>query len=148
MVMVTRCGVHAHLPGLQVAMETQQDAVGVAVKVQQRGDQSRQTAEPIDLQEDTCDRWDTIDQYSLIDPSYRLLKMDVRVQTHVVLQQDEHAPLGQLFGRHELVPGLPDLLRRDFASPSPLVVKVQPTAVQLLQLELRSQSEHRTETSA
>lgn len=34
-------------------METQQDAVGVAVKVQQRSDQSCQTTELIDLQEET-----------------------------------------------------------------------------------------------
>lgn len=43
-------------PGLQVAMETQQDAVGAAVKVQQCSDQSRQTAELIDLQEETSGR--------------------------------------------------------------------------------------------
>lgn len=40
-------------PGLQVAMETQQDAMGVAVEVEQRRDQSRQTTEPIHLQEET-----------------------------------------------------------------------------------------------
>lgn len=38
---------------LQVAMQTQQDAVGVAVKVQQRSDQSGQMTELIDLQEET-----------------------------------------------------------------------------------------------
>lgn len=62
-------------------------------------------------------------------------------ETHVVLQQDEHAPLCQLFGHDELVPGLSDLLRRDFPLLSPLVVEVQPTTVQLLQLVLRNQSE-------
>lgn len=40
-------------PGLQVAMETQKDALGVTVKVKQLGDQSCQTAELIDLQDMT-----------------------------------------------------------------------------------------------
>lgn len=48
-----RCDVEPPSPCLQVAMETQQDAVGVAVKVQQRSDQSCQTTELIDLQEET-----------------------------------------------------------------------------------------------
>lgn len=39
-------------PRLQVAMETQQDAVGVAVKVEQRSDQSCQTTHLIGLQEE------------------------------------------------------------------------------------------------
>ncbi len=34
-------------------METKQDVVGIAVKVQQCSDQSSQTTEPIDLQEET-----------------------------------------------------------------------------------------------
>lgn len=38
------------LPRLQVAMETKQDAVGVAMKVEQCGDQRCQNSELIDLQ--------------------------------------------------------------------------------------------------
>lgn len=71
---------------------------------------------------------------------------DRQTETHVVLQQDEHAPLCQLFGRDELVPGLSELLCRDFPPSSPLVVKVQATTVQLLQLVLKNQSEQRSET--
>lgn len=40
-------------PGLQVAMETQKDALGVTVKVKELGDQSCQAAELIDLQDVT-----------------------------------------------------------------------------------------------
>jgi len=40
-------------PGLQVAMETEQDAVCVAVKLEQRGDESRETREEIALQTET-----------------------------------------------------------------------------------------------
>lgn len=72
--------------------------------------------------------------------------MFLSYETHVVLQQDEHAPLCQLFGRGELVPGLSDLLCRDFPFSSPLVVKVQTTTVQLLQLVLGNQSEQRSGT--
>lgn len=56
--------------------------------------------------------------------------------THIILQQDEHAALGQLLGREELVPGLLHLLRRDLSAAPPLVVQVQSTAVHLLQLVL------------
>lgn len=44
---------NADSPRLQVAMETQKDTVGVAVKVEQRSDQSCQMTELIDLQEET-----------------------------------------------------------------------------------------------
>lgn len=60
----------------------------------------------------------------------------VSLSTHVVLQQDEHAPLCQLFGRDKLVPGLSHLLLWRLPLSSPLVIKVQPTTVQLLQLVL------------
>lgn len=83
------------------------------------------------------------------EPSEMLVKAErtdlrtVYCQTDVALQQAEHAPLWQLSGRVELVPGLLDLLRRDLPSAPPLVVKVQPATVQLLQLELRNQSGQR-----
>lgn len=59
-------------------------------------------------------------------------------EAHIVLQQDKHAPLRQLFGRVELVPGLSDVLCWERPSTSPLVVKVQPATVQFLQLVLRN----------
>ena len=46
-------GVLAGSPCLQVAMETQQDALGVAMKVEQRSDQRLQTGQLINLQEET-----------------------------------------------------------------------------------------------
>lgn len=56
--------------------------------------------------------------------------------THIVVQQHKHAPLCQLVGRYKLSPGLLYLCRRDFPPLSPLVVKVQPPTVHLLQLIL------------
>lgn len=70
--------------------------------------------------------------------------------THIILQQHKHAPLCQLFGGHELSPGLLDLPRWDFPASSPLVVKVQPPTVHLLQLMLQNrpeQGEERVEPS-
>ena len=43
---------NAGSPCLQVAMETQQDALGVAVKVEQRSDQRLQTGQLIDLKQE------------------------------------------------------------------------------------------------
>lgn len=74
-----------------------------------------------------------------------MFNLSLKYETHVVLQQDEHAPLCLLFGCDELVPRLLDLLHRDFPSPSPLVVKVQSTTVQLLQLVLRNRSQQTAE---
>lgn len=76
-----------------------------------------------------------------------VLRPGVRM-THVILQQDEHAPLCQLFGCDELVPGLLDLLCRDFPAPSPFVVQIQPTAIHLLQLVLRNRKSSRKHNSS
>lgn len=120
------------LPRLQVAVEIEQDVVGVAMKVEQRGHQRRQNSELIDLRGKPKKKKNR----DLIRPDFlgqvTMTLTKAHQVTHVILQQHKHAALCQLFGRHKLSPGPLDVSRWDFPAPPPLVVKVQPLTVHLL----------------